>query len=62
MNQPAPTRDELKLECYQLIDAIAAHRYGIKLLIAAKQGLMLYVDYKGNRKMVHNRLNVRKEG
>lgn len=62
MTNPAPTRDELKRDCYQLIDAIAAHRYGIKLLIAAKQGLMLYPDYKANRSLRDNRLNVRKEG
>ncbi len=47
-NQP-PTRDQLKAECYTLIDEIANHCYGIKLLLAAKRGLQLYCDYKANR-------------
>ena len=46
MTQPAPTRESLKRDCYALIDAIAGHRYGVKLLFAAKRGLMLYADYK----------------
>ena len=41
-------RQELLKECHSLVSAIGRKPYAAKLLKAAKNGLMLYLDYKNN--------------
>lgn len=39
-------REQLLKKCHGLVDSIARHRYGVRLLRAARNGLQLYVKYK----------------
>jgi len=42
-------RQELITHCHQLINLLANHKYGCKLLIAAARTLETIADYKANR-------------
>lgn len=68
MNQPQQPNDskqiryerefeELVSECHSLIVAIAQRPYAVKLLKSVRQGLLMHLDYKENRKKLSNRDN-----
>ncbi|MBD1856467.1 MULTISPECIES: hypothetical protein [Leptolyngbya] len=42
--------NDLRMRCHQLIDAIAKRPGAIKLLKLAEKALVLYSEYKSNRK------------
>ena len=42
-------REQLLAECHALVTLIGQHKYSVRLLRAAKNGLLLYTGYKANR-------------
>ena len=43
-------KDKILAECQQLLKKISRHRYSLKLLRSAKQGLEIIANYKPNSK------------
>lgn len=48
-------RQQLIQECHDLITLIAQHRYAVRLLRAARDGLQLYVSYKPSQGQLRQR-------
>lgn len=49
-NQHSFERERLLQECYSLLTLISKRPYSVKLLRAARDGLLLISDYKSNRR------------
>jgi hypothetical protein len=47
--QHEPEREQLLAECHGLIALIGQKRYSIRLLRAARDGLLIYLNYKEGR-------------
>lgn len=64
MNQPCNSKqqnqyereyEELIAECHSLIVLIAQKPYAVKVLRSTRQGLLMHLNYKSNRKNFSNR-------